>query len=142
MKTRIAGWILGLLVLATPAFAVEAAQVTMSISGVRSDNGYIRVAVFNQDEAFPRGTPVAGHNVMAMAGTTVIEFGSLPPGRYAIAFYHDEDGDASFDRSFIGIPVEGFGFSNDAPVVLGPPSFEEAAIEVGDDVAAVARMRY
>ena len=48
------------------------------------------------------------------------------PGRYALAFAHDEDGDGELDRDWIGIPQEGFGFSNDAAPGLGPPSFESA----------------
>jgi putative oxidoreductase len=53
-------------------------------------------------------------------------FEDVAPGSYAMAFLHDEDDDGDLDRDWIGMPQEGFGFSNDAPVRLGPPSFESA----------------
>jgi uncharacterized protein (DUF2141 family) len=45
----------------------------------------------------------------------------LPPGSYALAFYHDENGDRDFNRTLFA-PKEGFGFSNDAPTSIGLPS--------------------
>ena len=50
----------------------------------------------------------------------------VPPGDYAFAFLHDEDDDGALDRDWIGIPSEGYGFSNDASPGLGPPSYESA----------------
>jgi uncharacterized protein (DUF2141 family) len=47
-------------------------------------------------------------------------------GDYAIAVYHDENGDHDFNRSFIGLPAEGYGFSNDAPALAGLPSYSAA----------------
>lgn len=49
----------------------------------------------------------------------------LKPGYYAIAQYHDENGDHSFNRT-LWAPKEGFGFSNDAPTSIGLPSFASA----------------
>ena len=45
---------------------------------------------------------------------------------YAIAIYHDQNSNNKFD-TFLSIPQEKFGFSNDAKVFFGPPSFDEAA---------------
>ena len=46
---------------------------------------------------------------------------------YAIAVYHDENDNDSFDQGFLGIPLEDYAFSNNAAVFLGPPSFDDAA---------------
>jgi uncharacterized protein (DUF2141 family) len=56
---------------------------------------------------------------------------NAPPGRYAIRLFHDRDGNGQLGTNMMGIPNEPFGFSNDAPVQFGPPSFDAAAFEVG-----------
>lgn len=53
-------------------------------------------------------------------------FKNLSPGTYAIAVYHDENRNDDFDTNFIGLPLEGYAFSNGASVFLGPPSFDAA----------------
>lgn len=54
----------------------------------------------------------------------------IPPGRYAIQAYHDEDGNGRVRRGLFGIPAEAIGFSRHAPVRLGAHRFEDAAIEI------------
>ena len=123
--------------------AVEAGQVTIHIQGVRSDSGLVRIGVFSDEDGFPRSGRIAGQSVEARQGDVIATFDDLAPGVYAIAIHHDEDGDGEFDTTFIGLPDEGYGFSNDAPVVFGPPKFEEAAISVvADGVTTELRVRY
>lgn len=64
-------------------------------------------------------------------------------GDYAVAIYHDENGNHRWDRNFLGLPAEGYGFSNDAPTYLGPPAYAAARIAVhpGDNRITV-RLRY
>ena len=81
---------------------------------------------------------------MVPAGRSVtLEFEGVRPGRYAIALLHDENGNGKADRALSLMPREGYGFSRDAPVRMGPPSFEQAAFEVGPArVSQTIRMRY
>ena len=127
---------------AGPAAAVDAGKLVIQITGVRSSDGFVRVAVYDARDQFPGGRTVAGLDARAHQGTTVVDLGDLPAGQYAFAFYHDEDGDGQFGRNFVGLPTEGFGFSNDALVVLGPPSFDDAAFAVAGEVTLSATMRY
>ncbi len=64
-------------------------------------------------------------------------FKGLRPGRYAVAVYHDENDNGEFDQALFGIPLEDFGFSNDATVFLGPPSFGEAQVSVPEEGARI-----
>ncbi|MFQ5624920.1 MAG: DUF2141 domain-containing protein, partial [Paracoccaceae bacterium] len=57
-------------------------------------------------------------------------FSDLKPGTYAIAVYHDENENRELDRGFLGIPLEGFGFSNDSFIGFGAPDFADAAVTV------------
>jgi uncharacterized protein (DUF2141 family) len=71
-----------------------------------------------------------------------LDFGEVPSGRYAIALIHDENANGKLDKRLM-IPREGFGFSRNAPVGLGPPSFADAAfaVETQSEHQAI-RMRY
>ena len=122
--------------------SASAETIALEIAGVRSDSGLVRIALYDRAENFPSGERVAGLDVAAHSGNVEAIFDQLPPGRYAIAFFHDEDGDGEFDTSFIGLPTEGYGFSNDAPVRFGPPSFDDAAIEVSGEARTSAVVRY
>ena len=65
------------------------------------------------------------------------------PGVYALAVYHDENNNHHFDRSLIGLPLEGYGFSNNASIFMGPPSFASVRFPVrpGDNRITI-RLRY
>ena len=52
------------------------------------------------------------------------------PGVYAIALYHDENANQSFDRTGVGFPAEGFGFSNNPPTIASIPSFRSVRLNI------------
>ena len=54
----------------------------------------------------------------------------LPPGTYALALIHDENGNGKVDTNWIGMPKEGVGASNNATGTLGPPSWRDAKFEL------------
>ena len=127
----------------TLAMDPRPAGLTILIRDVRSPDGLVRVGLFDNAESFPRGDAVARDQVEASMGMVVLTFPNLPAGRYALAFYHDENSNSEFDKTLLGLPDEGFGFSNDAPVGFGPPSFADAAVEFdGTDLIIMAGMRY
>jgi uncharacterized protein (DUF2141 family) len=128
---------------AVAAGPAQAGELLLTITGLRSTDGVVRVALFDRPEAFPRGEPVMDLIVPAEPDAVVAAFPMLPAGIYAVAFYHDENDNHTFDRSSLGLPLEGYGFSNDAPVYLSPPSFNSAAVEFdGTERLISARMRY
>ncbi len=103
-------------------------RLDVRVVGVRAAAGNVTITVYPDDpQRFlaPRGK-IARVRVPATRPATVACLPVAAPGTYAIAVYHDEDGDRNFNRSMIGLPTEGYGFSNDAPVTLGPPSFASA----------------
>ncbi|MCR0981088.1 DUF2141 domain-containing protein [Roseomonas populi] len=70
-------------------------------------------------------------------------FALAAPGTYAIAVYHDENDDHDFNRTLIGMPAEGYGFSNDAPTVTGLPSFDAVRFTVPPGESRMTiRLRY
>jgi uncharacterized protein (DUF2141 family) len=64
-------------------------------------------------------------------------FTNLAPGRYAAVAFHDENGNSRLDKSLLGMPTEPYGFSNNVEGFLGPPTFDAAAVAIGDGNAAI-----
>lgn len=125
-----------------PPPAPASATVTVTVKGVRNAKGVIRACMTDKARGFP--AKCSDHRlVVPAAGTVQLTFPDVPPGRYAIALLHDENGNGKADRALGMMPKEGFGFSRDAKVRMGPPSFDDAAFEVsGTDSAQVIHMRY
>ena len=85
--------------------------------------------MYDSPEHFPkRKGRVYYGNVPAKVGGVEIPVKWLKRGTYAIAVFHDENRNDEFDQGFLGIPLEDYGFGNNASGFLGPPSFKDAAV--------------
>ena len=113
--------------------AASAADLEVTVSGLRSAEGHARVAVHKRvpDAGFAEGGVVAATFRVAGKGELRFVFADIEPGDYAVAAFHDADSDGKLNTNLLGLPTEGFGFSNGAVGFMGPPSFEEAAVTVG-----------
>ncbi len=74
-------------------------------------------------------------------GKTAVTF-IVPRGNYAVAAFHDEDGDGGLSTNFFGIPNEGFGFGNDARGSMGPPSFKDCVVNVSNGGTIKIKLDY
>ena len=105
------------------------ATLIVEVVGLRSGKGDIHYAVYDSPEHFPkRKGRVSYGNVPAKVGGVEIPVKGLKRGTYAIAVFHDENRNDEFDQGFLGIPLEDYGFGNNASGFLGPPSFKDAAV--------------
>jgi len=120
--------------LSSPASADAEPIVAVTVTNVQPAQGDIYAALYDQ-----RGfsDPVARMRVPATGDAVQFQFTAPGPGRYAIRLFHDLDADAVMDVGIIGMPLEPVGFSNDASIQFGPPSFEASAFAVSQEGAAV-----
>jgi uncharacterized protein (DUF2141 family) len=126
------------------AVPVDAAELRITVTGLRAPVGNVHLAVFTEPDAFPKADGVVAE-IITRADSDHIQasFSDIGSGPFAIAVFHDENENREFDTGFFGIPVEGYGFANDARVVFGPPSFEAASVVVnGEDAHITIRMTY
>ncbi len=133
---------LGGLVGAAPA---QLGQVAVTVTDLRSDKGVVRACLTAKPKAFPDcSKDPAAYKMSVPAGERVeLQFEEVVPGRYAISLLHDENANGKADRILGMMPKEGFGFSRDAPVRMGPPKFEHAAFDYGGETTALTiKMRY
>lgn len=114
----------------------QAASVDVALNGARSSSGQFQVALVDADGYDGKAKPVAGRMLAPVGETTRISFDDVAPGRYAVMVTHDENGNGRLDTNIVGMPVEGYGFSNN-PNVMRKPTFEEAAFDVADDNVSI-----
>ncbi|MCD4719336.1 MAG: DUF2141 domain-containing protein [Desulfobacula sp.] len=114
---------------ATTAFAGQAktntSNLVIHITGFENSNGIAKVVLVNSKKNYNKETPFKGYN-FNIINNRVIKNITLPYGEYAIKVYHDENGNHELDTRIFGIPVERYGFSNNARGTFGPPEYEEA----------------
>jgi uncharacterized protein (DUF2141 family) len=127
------------LTISTHIFSKEAlaADLTIVVTNIQKDDGEIFLGLFaNSPSDFPK-TIVQGLNASAKnrdaQGRISLVFRSLPPGDYAVSAYQDLNGDKKLTTNFLKLPVEPYGFSNNARGTMGPPSFKDAAIKLGEE---------
>lgn len=109
-----------------------AAEIVVEIDGLRSRQGVVRIGLYDKEAAFPKKNGAILQGTVTLGeGATRYVFAELAPGTYAISLYHDENANDEFDFTWLGLPGEGYGFSNGAKARLSAPSFKDAAIVVG-----------
>jgi len=100
--------------------------ITIRIDGLRNDKGNMNCTLCSSPEGYPGDcknqvtikAPIHG-------GQSDCVFPHKAPGDYAATVFHDEDADGKFKRNMIGIPKEGFGFSNNYRPTVRAPTWDE-----------------
>ena len=130
-----------LAVAASASIGASAATIQVRVDNVASDKGAVHVAVCDQATFLKQCRITA--SAPARAGIVTIDVPDVPAGTWAVLAYHDANGNKELDRNFVGMPTEGYGFSNGAKGRFGPPSFNEAAMTVGEgSVSAIVTLKY
>jgi len=111
--------------------AAEAQQgntISVVVSGLRNNKGDVRCGLHNSASTFPKdGQEYKGVIAPIVNQTATCTFTDVPPGVYAVAYFHAENGETKLRTGMFGQPLEGYGFSRNASGTMGPPSFNAAA---------------
>ena len=112
------------------ALKVNDPNVKIVIEGVRSDIGKIVIAVFKDQEGFKNRKPVkrVELNKSEFVENEIVL--SLDAGVYGISVLDDENNNNKMDYNFLGMPKEGFGFSNYYHKGLSKPHFDKFKFEI------------
>lgn len=119
-----------LLIAALPSFALAQgrAHLTIHVQGVLAKGGLVRLGLYDRASYEKDGEPVASADVPAKTGETVITLSPVAPGDYAIETYQDVNANDRMDQTWIGLPLEPYGFSRDARPFLSKPGFDDVKI--------------
>jgi uncharacterized protein (DUF2141 family) len=116
------------------AFAQSSAcpGIHVKVTDIRNSAGTVDCALFDSPVGFPVEVLLSAKNIMVIRVRETearCDFEDIPPGTYALAVIHDENMNGKLDTNFIGIPKEGYGFSNGAKGLLCAPSFSAASLQ-------------
>jgi uncharacterized protein (DUF2141 family) len=104
--------------------------IHVKILNIRNSTGTIACALYESPDGFPNEFLHFATNIMIIKirkSQARCDFEDIRPGTYAMAVIHDENMNGKLDTNWMGIPTEGYGFSNDATALLGAPSFSAAS---------------
>lgn len=110
--------------------AARAADLGVHVTGLTSSLGKVAVAVYPGADGFPKEDAKAIQSAMlaideaSKSAKTV--FTGLPAGGYAVATFHDHNNSGKLETNFFGVPVKGYGFSNNVRPRMRAPTFDEA----------------
>lgn len=108
----------------------QAAELTVVLQDVRTQTGLIKVALVDSQAGWDgKAAPVQATGAPPSGEQATFVFKDLKPGAYAVLITHDENGNGQLDTNMMGMPVEGYGFSNN-PRVMRKPTWDEARFEL------------
>jgi uncharacterized protein (DUF2141 family) len=120
--------------------AASAATLTVRVENIDKKGGILHVALYDEaswknDDA----TPIADSEVEAVAPETIVTLSGIAPGVYGLKSYQDANRNGKFDQNWIGLPLERYGFSNDAHPILSEPGFNRTKFTIteGDNQISI-----
>jgi uncharacterized protein (DUF2141 family) len=138
MKTKL---ILFIIIFATAHCGFAQSSIEVTIKNIKGAKGTLRVGLFDDAEKFLK-TPAKGQVIKITGETVSVRFENIADGTYAVSVIHDENENGELDSGFMGIPKEGFGFSNDAMGMFGPPKFKESSFVLPEKKSVSVTLKY
>jgi len=111
----------------SPKYTIE-----LTITNIRSATGEIGIGIYKDDDGFQKEQSVLNKKfvkALSQNSKLTVTF-TLEAGTYGIALLDDENKNTKMDYNFIGIPKEGFGFSNYYHTGLTKPHYDKFKFEV------------
>lgn len=109
----------------TPIITFSQINLIVEIAPLRNNEGQVFLELNDENEEI-----IKGYSETIINNKCIIQIKDLKPGKYAFKYFHDENNDEKINTNFMGIPKEGYGFSNNAKGKFGPPPFDKMIFEV------------
>ena len=121
-------------------FGALAADLSLSVADGPTANATLYVALYSAAASYADSKAVASQTAPMQDGKARLVFAGLAPGRYALRAFADENGNGKLDTNLMGMPIERYGFSNDAKGNRAAPGFDAAAIGVDADMQTIIHL--
>ena len=99
---------------------IDSCTLIIEITQIRSNNGLIALQLYDNNQKL-----ITGVIERISHKKCLIIINNLNKADYAIRYFHDENSNDKLDTNWLGLPTEGYGFSNNATATFGVPDFEE-----------------
>lgn len=127
------------------SLAANAQNVEVTIKGIKNNKGNMPLAVFKDHDSFMdnKAVKLVRYSKAKVVNGTMTVTLDLEPGTYGLSVLDDENANNKMDKNMIGIPKEGFGFSNYYHDKMSHPQFKDFKIVVTEQKQKVEiKMRY
>ena len=126
--------LVALISMSASVFAQAYGDLTVKVEGLENNLGTVCIAVYDSSDGFPfdntRAIEKAAAEIYQKTAEAV--FFGLPYGKYAVAVFHDQDGDGKCDKNWLNLPDEGVGVSGNKRGFLGKYSFGQSAFTLDE----------
>jgi uncharacterized protein (DUF2141 family) len=121
------------------------AELDIAISGLRNQHGAVMLCLTRRVGASYlqcASDPARITRTIASSdAVTAIRIDRLAPGDYALLVIHDENRNGRLDTMF-GMPREGFGFSRNPQLRLGPPHYGDVRFMLSGRAHQAIKLKY
>ncbi|MFW0718592.1 DUF2141 domain-containing protein [Pedobacter sp. N23S346] len=110
----------------------QSQELRVKVSDIRSAKGKIILNVFKDEASYEKQQPYTtlSFDKKAISNGVLMVKGTVATGIYGITLIDDENGNGKLEKNFMGIPKEGFGFSNFFMTKMKKPAFNEFKFEL------------
>jgi uncharacterized protein (DUF2141 family) len=119
-------------------------NLSIKITNIKNKNGKIAIGLYNKnDKSFTTMSKAYKNAYIDIYNNEVLyHFYNIKNNSYAIAIFHDENANSTLDKNFFGIPIEGYGFSNNVLPKFRSATFVEASFKLNSDKNITIKMEY
>lgn len=115
---------------------IKGITLTVTVTNIKDDTGHLLMNLHSA-ETFMKGKGIQNAKSEIKNGKVTTIFTNVQPGTYAVMAFHDANDNNQMDFQPNGMPIEGYGMSNN-PMVFGPPEFTDAKFIVADKDVSIA----
>jgi uncharacterized protein (DUF2141 family) len=118
-------------------------DLDITITDIKSNEGKMQISVYNKKESFPlvdKQYRLFYFDVNGFSGIYTIR--DLPAGEYAVAIFHDKNSDRICNTNFLGVPKEGFGFSENFKPRFSAPTFNDCHFDLNSNMSIKIKLIY
>ena len=120
------------------SFSLESQNIlTIEINKLQNNKGHILLELLDENNKQVKGISQDINN-----NKCIITIKNLKSGKYSFKYFHDENNNKKLDTNWLGIPTEGFGFSNNARGTFGPPAFEKTVFDIKGSITKKCIPKY
>lgn len=106
-------------------------RFTLKLNELKNKQGLVCVSLFSNEEGFPadgqRATFSKCFPTQDIGDNGELGFEAPLAESYALALFHDQNGDRQLNTGAFGIPLEGFAFSNNPKIRFSAPKFNDCS---------------
>jgi uncharacterized protein (DUF2141 family) len=112
--------------------------IILKVTGLRSEKGQVKIAVFNSSEKWLGEQPMYSSTINVDGQSVTWKITDVSYGDYGVAVFHDENSNGKMDKNVLGVPLEPYGFSNNVRITFGPPKWEKCKLTVKGSTTEVS----